>query len=156
LDVVGAGAKVVFAKDVIAYEVPFVSASSDFRAKVRGVSKSITMLRRRWTLRDWLSHPLILWRMLSHHFMRWMSPYVMLVAAVCSFLLLNEGIVYRMIVVGEVLFALLFLIGLSAERFGKRVAVVSQFSMFTIVNAGFALGLLKAILGAARGPFETE
>ncbi|HEV2381485.1 MAG TPA: glycosyltransferase [Terriglobia bacterium] len=156
LDVILQGYRVIFARDAIAYEVPFTTAKSDFRAKVRGVSKSMVMIPRRWRPRDWARHPLIAWRTFSHHILRWTAPFAMLTAVLASLFLLRTSIAYQAIVLAEMALALLAVAGYAAARMQKPLAVASMLSSFVVVNAGFALGFLKAVAGAAQGLFESE
>jgi cellulose synthase/poly-beta-1,6-N-acetylglucosamine synthase-like glycosyltransferase len=156
LDAILAGYRVVFVEDAVAHEVPFSTAKSSFRAKVRGVSKTVIMISRRWGIRNLFEHPLYSWRMLSHHFLRWLVPYFLLASFLSSLWLLKEGGLYRGILVAELLAGLLVLTGYFASRFNRHVAIASHLFSFAIVNAGFALGVLKGLAGAARGEYETE
>lgn len=156
LDVILEGYRVVFAQGAVAYEKPFTSSRSDFRAKARGVSKSVVMIPRRWRTRDWARHPLIAWRTISHHFLRWLAPYVMVAAVLSSLFLFREGAVYQMILLAEAVFTLLAVAGYVAARLQRPLAMASMLSSFVAINAGFALGFLKGVMGAAQGQFETE
>jgi poly-beta-1,6-N-acetyl-D-glucosamine synthase len=156
LDTILAGYRVVFAEDAVAYEVPFSTAKGSFRAKVRGVSKTVVMISRRWGIFNLFKHPLYSWRMLSHHFLRWLVPYFVLASLLSSLWLLKEGGLYRGIVVAEALAGFLTFAGYFASRFNRHVVVASHLFSFAIVNAGFALGVLKGVAGAARGEYETE
>jgi cellulose synthase/poly-beta-1,6-N-acetylglucosamine synthase-like glycosyltransferase len=156
LDVILQGYRVIFARDAIAYEVPFTTAKSDFKAKVRGVSKSMVMIPRRWRPRDWARHPLIAWRTFSHHILRWTAPFAMLTAVLASLFLLRTSIAYQAIGLAEAALALLAVAGYAAARMQRPLAVASMLSSFVVVNAGFALGFLKAVAGAAQGLFESE
>jgi glycosyltransferase involved in cell wall biosynthesis len=155
LDVIHQGYRVVFAPGALAHETPFFTARGLFRSKVRGVSKSIIMIPRRWKPTEWLGSPLILFRTISHHVLRWVAPYFMLTLVVASLYLWNDGELYRGMVMAEAGVVLLTVIGYVASRLHRQVAVASMVSSFVVVNAGFALGLLKALVGAARGPYET-
>jgi hypothetical protein len=42
------------------------------------------------------------------------------------------------------------------DRKRMHVPVVEQCFQLAVVNAGFALGLVRGLVGAARGTFETE
>lgn len=156
LDAILEGYRVVFAEDAVAYEVPFSTAKSSFRAKVRGVSKSVIMITRRWGLRNVIRHPLYSWRMLSHHFLRWLAPYFVLASFISSLFLLRQGTIYQVIFVAEMLMGLMILAGYLASRFNRHVLVASHLFSFTIVNAGFALGVLKGLARTARGEYEPE
>ncbi|HEV2175941.1 MAG TPA: glycosyltransferase [Terriglobia bacterium] len=156
LDVILQGYSVIFAPDAAAYEVPFTSATSDFRAKVRGVSKSMVMIPQRWRPRDWARHPLIAWRTFSHHILRWAAPYAMLATALSSFLLAGNSAFYRTIVALELGIIFLATAGYVTARMKRPLPIASMLASFAVINAGFALGFLKGVVGAAQGRWETE
>jgi cellulose synthase/poly-beta-1,6-N-acetylglucosamine synthase-like glycosyltransferase len=156
LDVIRKGYRVDFARDAVAYERPFTSHRSDFRAKVRGVSKSVVMIPWRWQAQDWARHPLIAWRTISHHLLRWLAPYAMLAAVLSSLFLLKKGAVYQAIGLADAGLMLLALAGYLAARAQKPLAVASMLASFVVINAGFALGFLKGVVGAPQGHFEPE
>jgi cellulose synthase/poly-beta-1,6-N-acetylglucosamine synthase-like glycosyltransferase len=155
LDVIRSGSRVVFAEDAIAYDMPFTSARNDFGSKVRGVSKSIVMIPRRWKTTEWIAHPWILSRTLSHHFFRWVGSYFILGTLVSSLFIRSEGAIYEGIILVEIVLALAVVVGAMADWKKKRIAIASEVFSFAVVNAGFALGTLKGIVGKARGPYET-
>jgi len=156
LDVILQRHSVVFARDAVGYDAPFLSPLSDFKSKVRGVSKSIVTIPRRWTTRQWLHHPLVAWRTISHHVLRWVAPYIMVVAFLSSICLLERGALYRGMFLFEVVCIVLVLIGSFGEYTKRRVSIASLLFNFAVVNAGFAVGLIKGMVGAARGEYETE
>jgi len=156
LDVILQGHRVVFAEEAIAYDVPFGSARGDFKSKVRGVSKTVEMIPRRWGLRGVATHPLITWQLVSHHFLRWLCPFFLAGAMASSWFLAGEGGFYGAVVILEGLAALLLALGYAGERVKRHIKVASGFYSLAVVNAGFAVGVLKGVIGAAQGPYETE
>jgi hypothetical protein len=80
----------------------------------------------------------------------------MLSAVLASLFLLRTSIAYQAIGLAEAALALLAVAGYAAARMQKPLAVASVLSSFVVVNAGFALGFLKAVAGAAQGLFESE
>lgn len=156
IDVVLQGRKVVFAKGARAYEIPFSSIKSSFRAKVRGVSKSIVMIPRRWGFANLFRHPAYTWRMCSHHFLRWMAPFFMLASFASSAFLFREGAFYQLVFWAQVCVLMLTLAGWLANQADKNVPVASQLFSLAVVNAGFAFGFLKGVTGMAQGLWNTE
>jgi len=156
LDVILQGGRVVFADDAIVHDVPFSSARSEFRAKVRGVSKSVTMILRRWGARESLRHPVITWRLVSHHFLRWLGPFVAVAFVISTVVLAPRGGIYLAAAWLEALVLGLGLLGYLGERSGRRVPVASVVYNFLAINAGMAIGFLAALFRAAKGPWETE
>ncbi len=156
LDVILQGRRVALATDAIAYDRPFSSSRSDFKSKIRGVSKSMIMIPRRWGFPNVIRHPVISWVLLSHYLARWIGPYFMFAVVISSCLLFRDGATYKAIAAIEGLLGFLVLAGYIADRLNKTLPIASHLFSFANVNAGFAIGILKGALGAARGPFETE
>lgn len=156
LDVILQGRRVVFAADAIVQDVPFSSARSEFRAKVRGVSKSVTMILRRWGVRESLRYPVITWRLLSHHFLRWLGPFVAVAFVLSTTALLPRGGVYVATAWLEALLLALGLLGYAGERCGRHIPIASVVYNFLAINVGMAIGFLAAMFRAAKGPWETE
>ncbi|HXQ28197.1 MAG TPA: hypothetical protein VN848_02915, partial [Gemmatimonadales bacterium] len=142
--------------DALVYDVPFSSARSEFRAKVRGVSKSIIMITRRWGVREATRHPVITWRLASHHLLRWVAPFVALGLIGATVVLAPRGGVYLAAALLEALVLGLGLVGYVGERRGQRIPVASVVYNFLAINVGMALGVVAALANTARGPWETE
>ncbi len=156
LDVILQGYRVVFAEDARVIDVHFASVRGEMRAKIRGVSKSVVMILRRWGVRGWLAHPVVSWRLVSHHFLRWASPYVLLGLVTSSVFLLDAGPGYRAFAALEAAGAVLAAAGWLAERRQARIAVASTLFTFVAVNVGMGIGLFRGLVNAARGPWEPE
>jgi cellulose synthase/poly-beta-1,6-N-acetylglucosamine synthase-like glycosyltransferase len=156
LDVILQGSKVKLAENALALEVPFSSPGSDCRSKMRAASKWLVTVPRRWGFRNIFRHPLISWTLFSHFFARWMGAYFILAAILSSLFLSRRGLIYECVLFIEILLIWLVLIGYIGERLHKRIYVAGMVFSLAVVNLGFALGILKGALGAARGPFETE
>ncbi|MBI2820297.1 MAG: glycosyltransferase [Acidobacteria bacterium] len=156
LDVILQGCRVIFASDAVAYDSPFATAASDFRSKVRGVSKSVVMIPRRWGFWNLFRHSLISWALLSHFFLRWISPYFMITAFVLPFTLREQGGIYGAIFLVEIAILVLVGVGFIGECKKRRFSLASPLYNFVVINAGFAIGVLKGAFGLARGPYETE
>ena len=156
LDVVLQGYKVVQAEDALAFETPFTTERSSFRAKVRGVSKSIVMIPRRWRSRNLILHPIYTWRLMSHHFARWLAPFFMLASLASSLFLLQVGTIYRLAFWSQVCVLFLILTGWLADKAHKNIPVASQLFSLAVVNAGFAFGFLKGLSGMAEGLWNTD
>lgn len=156
LDVIKQGYKVVFASDAIVSDVSFTQVKSEFNAKVRGVSKTLVMVFNRWSFRDWVRHPLITLRMASHHFLRWLLVFIIVPVIIGSFFLFNEGLFYQALLFCEILAGVSIVIGIIAEHLNRHLFLISTLYSFAAINAGMAVGFMKAITGRVKGPWETE
>lgn len=156
LDVILENGKVLFGENAVVYDEPFLRPGSEFRAKVRAVHKGTRMILGRWRGLSWLRHPLISWRLVSHYFVRWVAPYIVLLLFVVSALLSSRHAVYRLAFALELALVGIGLVGYVADRRARRVPLASLVYGLMVVNAGFAVGLAKAITGRGEGMYETE
>jgi predicted membrane-bound dolichyl-phosphate-mannose-protein mannosyltransferase len=82
----------------------------------------------------------------SHKILRWLSPFLIVAAAALGAMLADRPI-YFAFECGLVLAALLALLGWLAERRGITLPLASTAYSFALANAGFAMGVVKAVLG---------
>ena len=148
LDVVMQGCRIVHAHDAIAMDRMDRDSNGEFRARVR-------MTLRNWqgtwaypTLLNPLRHPgyaLALW---SHKILRWLSPFFLLAAVSCALIGAAAGILSMQIALGGVIvFGLAAVIGWIGERRAIRVPGTGTVYSFVLANAGFFVGVVKAIRG---------
>jgi len=156
LDVILQNRRVVFAEDALVYDVPFSSAGSEFRAKVRATSKSFVIILRRWGVRERLRYPFLTWRLVSHYFLRWLAPFVGVGLIASTAILARQGGVYLAAAVLEGAVLALGFVGYVGERRGRRVPLASVVFNFLAIHVGMALGVLIALAHAAKGPWEPE
>lgn len=156
LHVVDQGYRVVFAPDARVTDEAFALTRSEYGAKIRGVSKTVDMIWRHWGVRGCVAHPVITWRLVSHHFLRWVSPLIAVVFLVCSALLWRSGGVYTAAAAGEVLLLAIVAVGYVAEKRHVYVSIASPLYSFAAVNAGMGVGFFKAVFRRAKGLWETE
>jgi glycosyltransferase involved in cell wall biosynthesis len=156
LDVILQGYRVALAEDARVYDQPFSSAESEYRAKVRGVSKTTIMILRRWPGWAWSRHPIISWRLVSHHFLRWMGPFFMAGLMLATAVLARRRGIYAAAAAVEAAVLALGLVGYLGERAGRRVPVASAMWNILAIHAGMAVGVVLAMGRAAKGPWETE
>lgn len=147
LDIVSQGYRMVHAQKAIAYDQMDHNSAGEFKSRVR------------MTLRNWqgtmlysgllnpLRYPKIAFALWSHKVLRWLSPIFLLLWLISSFLVSFNSEASSLLGLPGILFVLLGVVGTLAHLTGKKVAVASAIFSFYLANAGFLVGLLKALMG---------
>lgn len=94
--------------------------------------------------------------MASHHFLRWLLVFIIVPVIIGSFFLFNEGLFYQALLFCEILAGVSIVIGIIAEHLNRHLFLISTLYSFAAINAGMAVGFMKAITGRVKGPWETE
>ena len=156
LDVILQGYRVVYAHDAIAYDVPPSSIKAEVKTRIRQTSKNLIGTLRRWGWMGWIKHPTISWGLLSHKILRWFTPFFMVGAFISNLFLLDEGLVYRVVFWGQIVFYILAVVGLGGELLKRRIVIASTIFSFCVANIGMGIGVIKGLLGKAPAAFKHE
>lgn len=154
LDVILQGFNIEFAPEAIAYDVPASSLRAEFRTRIRQTSRNLIGTLQRWGWEGWLRYPIVSLGLLSHKILRWFTPFFMIKIFILNFLLLNEGTVYRILLMGQMFFYMMVIIGLIANVFQKRIAIASLISSFCVANLGMGIGVILGLAGKAQASYK--
>ncbi|RMH20509.1 MAG: glycosyltransferase [Gammaproteobacteria bacterium] len=143
LDVVLQGYKCVHVDDAVAYDEMPDNPKREFRARVRMTAKNFHGMITRWGVRGLVQHPIYSLAIFFHKIGRWLTPFAMIVVFISNFFLLQDGVLYQVAVGIQVLFYLLAVLGLMKVP----VPLAAQVYSFCLANAGFMVGVLKALAG---------
>jgi cellulose synthase/poly-beta-1,6-N-acetylglucosamine synthase-like glycosyltransferase len=133
------GKRVVSAQGVVVEERSAASWKEEFNRKIRISCQGINIHRALWP-RLVKAPPRILYCYLSHRFLRWMSPFTLLISGLCllASLWLSFGVIIPVVVA---VLAALLLLGAWLNLPGFRMVVAALTAM-----AGVAEGVLEAVL----------
>jgi cellulose synthase/poly-beta-1,6-N-acetylglucosamine synthase-like glycosyltransferase len=133
------GKRVVSAQGVVVEERSAANWREEFNRKIRISCQGINIHRALWP-RLVKAPPRIFYCYMSHRFLRWMSPFTLLVSGLCllTSLWLTFGVV---IPVGVAILAGLLLLGALLNAPGFRMVVAALTAM-----AGVAEGVIEAVL----------
>ena len=112
-------------------------SSLEYARKVRTVVRGMTALARHPIALNPLRMQLFAFQVWSHKIMRWGVPWFMLTMLVVTLLLLDQGVVYHVALVLQVVFYLLALAGRLSVRL-REIAVIRI--IFFFVQTNIALG----------------
>jgi cellulose synthase/poly-beta-1,6-N-acetylglucosamine synthase-like glycosyltransferase len=147
LDVVEQGRRVVHAAGALALDRLPATPAGELRARTR-------MTLRNWKgtwLHAWLLNPLrhpgYAWALWSHKLLRWLSPFMLLLATLACAALAAESAFFAFAAAGFGVFYGLGLVGWWAVRRGPPIPVAGTVYSFLLANAGFLFGIVSAARG---------
>jgi len=143
LDVIDQGYKMIHAEQALAFDRMEHEPAKEFRTRVR------------MTLRNWqgtwlypkllnpFRHPGVAWSLWSHKILRWLSPLFLFIWLFGSVVLLwEESLIWNIGIPG-----LLFIVNAIAGVLRVPLPGASICYSFILANAGFFIGVLKALVG---------
>ncbi len=147
------GYKVVHEPNAVVNEVSADTIEAEFASKVRIVQRNLHALLANAGLLNPFRHPFLTLKVFSHRLLRWLVP-LLLIGMFISNLFLLQSPFFRGVMVLQVLFYGLALVGYMLARRGRRVPGVSLIFYFCLVNAGALVGVLRALLGHKKATWE--
>jgi hypothetical protein len=99
--------------------------------------------------------PLVLFALLSHKLLRWATPVLLLAALALNIALAAEGR-FVPLLVAQLAFYLLVLVGGLAETVGRSVPIASSAFSFAVANAGFLVGIVNSLRGVPITFYEPQ
>jgi len=155
LDVLLQGYKVGYAKDAVAYDVPALSLRSKIKARIRHSCKCFYGVSRKWKWKEYIRHPIISWGLISHRFLRYFTPFFLITVFLCNLLLLFDlGQPYILLMIFQLIFYGLGLIGFISYFLNIRLPVVSTITNFVIANAAILIGVILALTGNVKSSYK--
>ncbi|MCB0323372.1 MAG: hypothetical protein KDD69_07350, partial [Bdellovibrionales bacterium] len=136
------GYRGVHAPDVIASYRAVRTEGEEFNRKVRTVLRGLTTLFARPEVMDPARYGVFAWQVLSHKLLRWLVPWLLLLAGICTFIPAFDSMFYRGLLLLELGFlALAFLGGVSQDCRQRRFFRIPLF--FVVVNAAIAVAWVR-------------
>ncbi len=134
LRITAAGMRVVYESDAVAEESTSPSMREEFRRKVRVARTSFNSIPH--IMRVWRRYPLrVQMMLLFHKFLRWIVPFMLLIAAGAIIALPADGALREPLLWAMAAFGALTILGWLAELAGRRLGVFSLPFYFTAINA---------------------
>ncbi len=150
LDVVLQGYRCIHVPEAVAFDVMPETPEHEFRARIRMTAKNFSGTLSRWVRGNGFAHPVYTMVIFLHKIGRWVTPFFMLGALFSSIFLLDGHPVYILGLIVQMLFYALAFLG----YLGFRVAPARHAYSFLVVNAGFLLGVLKALFGYVPNAYK--
>ncbi|MFQ5799271.1 MAG: glycosyltransferase family 2 protein [Bacteroidota bacterium] len=148
------GFRVRYESEAVAYEKTSDSVMDEFRRKVRigarnfyGISEFGSLLHPR--------HGFVSFALWSRKILRWCVPVLLLVILVTTGLLAATSEFFRGVLLGEVMFLAVALIGFLAEELKLDIGLFGLPYYFVAVNMALVVGFIKFVLGLQSPTWET-
>lgn len=149
LSIVSQGKLMIHESSAVAYDRMPEDRTNEFKTRVR-------MTQRNW-LGTWLfsnllnpfNKPMVAFALWSHKVLRWLSPLFLIswLAFSLFILITSAGSPFSFFSWISVIFIVASLVGVVANRFEINIPIVGLIYGFCLANAGFFIGVSRAILG---------
>ena len=147
LDIVSQGYFMVHADKALAFDRMEHDSLSEFRTRVR------------MTLRNWqgtwlypqllnpFKNPRVAFSLWSHKVLRWLSPCFLILWLLAGISIYWSSSSFYWLGVFPLIFMFLALLGVISNYFNQSIPVASGVYSFCLANAGFLVGVIKAVIG---------
>lgn len=145
LKVVEAGYRVVYAERAVLKEEALTDESSEYKMRVR------VSLRAMWALKDMMClfnptrYGVFALQLFSHKLLRYLAFIPLLVLAVSNVMLVSSGGIYGLLLLAQVAFYLLALLGFAGKLNGSGLLQAPYY--FVLINLAAAHAFIKFCLG---------
>jgi cellulose synthase/poly-beta-1,6-N-acetylglucosamine synthase-like glycosyltransferase len=155
LQIVRGGHRCLYEPDARSSERAAEDFRREFRRKVRIVNRAWRALMGLRGLLNPLRYGFFAFELISHKLLRWLVPLMLLGILVTNLLLLGRAPIYTVMLVAQVVFYLLALVGHALRSRQQMPAFVSVPYYFCLVNVASALGILDAYRGRTYATWST-
>jgi hypothetical protein len=150
IDAAVAGYAARFDPGAYTVEPPSERAGQEFQRHVRIVAQNARLLQDRLPGVVRAARWRLLWALLSHRVLRWLTAPALALALVANVVLLGRHPVYTLTLAGQIALYALALVGLVAERAGVRLGRAALPYYFCVVSAAGLAGLARYLRGGAQ------
>jgi len=147
LKVVQQGYRAVLDEDLICTEETSQDQKGEFRRQIRITNRTLRAIFRHTELMNPLKFPVFSFLLISHKIIRFCVPLFLLILFPFNVLLLTWGVIYKLLLMGQVLFYTAAFIGFCDNRVSARTSSFSLFYQFVIVNLSMLVGWGKFLSG---------
>lgn len=141
-----AGFRSVSAPDVLGFYEDLKDPSKEYSRKVRTVLRGMTGLARHTEVLNISQLGVFAFQVFSHKLMRWGVPWFLIALLIVSVLMADNGWIYQLALVGQILFYLTALFGHISERLRSN-PVVKLVYFFVQVNVALLESAVKFFSG---------
>ncbi|MES2275057.1 MAG: glycosyltransferase family 2 protein [Bacteroidota bacterium] len=151
------GYRIVYEPDAYAIESASANVSEELKRKVRiaaGGIQSIIWLK---GLLNVFKYPLLSFQYISHRVLRWtVTPFFMILAFITNILIVAGpgGIIYQLLMAGQVLFYGLAILGYIMEKQQIRVKALFVPYYFCVMNYAVLAGIIRYYKGSQSAAWD--
>ncbi len=143
------GYKIAYEPDAYALEEPSASTNEELKRKIRIAAGGIQSIVRLKELLNPFKYGVITFQYISHRVLRWtLAPLALPVIFLINGLLINHGMLYKGLFIGQVLFYFAALLGFVLEKKHIRLKVLFIPYYFCMMNYAVYLGFMRFLKGS--------
>jgi cellulose synthase/poly-beta-1,6-N-acetylglucosamine synthase-like glycosyltransferase len=141
-----AGKRAVTAPDVIGIYEDIKDEKKEYIRKYRTVLRGMAALYNSASILNPFKYGVFSFQIISHKVMRWLVPWFLFSLAICSYLLFDEGMIYRVVLLAQVVFYGFAILGWLSKTM-RRVGFIKIPYFFMQVNLAIAHASLDFFRG---------
>lgn len=151
------GYRIVYEPDAYAIESASANVSEELKRKVRiaaGGIQSVIWLKGLFNI---FKYPLLSFQYISHRVLRWtVTPFFMILAFITNILIVAGpgGLIYQLLMVGQVLFYGLAILGFIMEKRQIRVKALFVPYYFCVMNYAVLAGIVRYYKGSQSAAWD--
>jgi len=153
--IVAQGLRCIYEPAAVSVEEAAGSFEKEFKRKVRIVNRAWRATMSMRSLMNPARNGLFAFQLISHKFLRWLIPALLVVAFVTNAILAGQHWSYQLLLVVQLLFYGLALAGAVFRRSRSLHAILYVPYYFCLVNAASALGIIEAYRGETYTTWST-
>ena len=154
LMVIRRGYRVVFEQEAVAYEETTEKSHEEFRMRIRVITRAMRGILYARGLLNPFRFPFVAFQLFSHKVLRWLIPFFLIGLLVVNAFMLDKQF-YVMTFSLQLAFYLLAIVGLAADRLGRKFKPAAVPLYFCIVNTASLIAFFKTLTGQKMVTWET-
>ena len=155
LQVVRAGYRCVYDRRAIAFEETAEDFGKEFRRKVRIVNRAWRAMLGMKEMLNPVRYGTFAIKLWSHKMLRWLVPFFLVGLVVVNLLILDEGAIYWLALLGQIVFYMLAAAGWLQRDSDHLSTPLSVPYYFCLVNIASAQGIIDAFKGETYTTWST-
>lgn len=149
------GYRIVYEPEAYAMESGSDSTTEELKRKIRISAGGWQSMKRLFFKITPFNHPLLFFQYLSHRVLRWtITPFLLLLIFISNLFLLDNGMVYSIIMVAQLFFYAAALLGYRLENQKLRIKVLFIPFYFCMMNYAVVAGLFRFFKGSQKSTWE--
>ncbi|MCF0068948.1 glycosyltransferase family 2 protein [Dyadobacter sp. CY261] len=151
------GYRIVYEPDAYASELSSENIKEELKRKVRIAAGGIQSILRLKKLMNPFHDPLLSFQYISHRVLRWtVTPFMMILALVLNIVIVarSGGVLYQLLLLGQVVFYVLALSGWVLERQKIKVKALFVPYYFCMMNYAVLAGIKRYLKGSQSAAWE--
>lgn len=154
LKIIERGYRVVFEPEAIAYEETTEKPSEEFKMRIRVITRAMRGILYVKSLLNPLKYLFVSFQLISHKVLRWLIPFFLIGLLVSNYFLLGHWF-YNMTFVMQISFYTIALLGMIADKLGRRLKMFAIPMYFCVVNTASLIAFFKTLAGQKAVTWET-